>query len=59
MGIIDHNENYWEMSIEDMVTQGLRRNCSRSYFKLMHNKPFFNIPHSWKSMNFEIDIYHV
>lgn len=47
------------MSIEDMVTQGLRRSCSRSYFNLMHNKPCFNLPHFRESMNLEDDIYHV
>jgi hypothetical protein len=59
MGIIGHNEDYWEMSIDDMVIQGLRRSCSRSYFNFMHNKPCFNLPHSQESMNFDDDIYHV
>jgi hypothetical protein len=51
MGTIGHNEDYWEMSTKDRVTQGLPRNFNKSYFDLidefMHNELCFNPPHSF------------
>jgi hypothetical protein len=51
MGVIGHNEDYWEMSTEDRVTQGLPRSFNKPYFDLigefMHNRLCFNLPHSF------------
>ncbi len=62
MGITNHNEDYWEMSIKDRVTPRLPKSFNKSYFDLidefMHNSLCFNPPHSQDSMNLKDDIYH-
>lgn len=49
MGCINHNEDYWDMSIEGKASQGLPMNFNRLYFKLMdvfmNNRIWFNSPH--------------
>ncbi len=51
MGVIGYNEDYWEMSTKDKVTQGLHKSFNKSYFDLidefMHNRLCFNPPHSF------------
>ncbi len=49
MECINHNKDYWDMSIEDKASQGLPLNFNRLYFKLMdafmNNRLWFNYAH--------------
>jgi hypothetical protein len=50
-----HIEEYWEMSIKERTTQSLPKYFFKVYFELidsfMHNKTYFNPPHSRDFMN--------
>jgi len=58
--VTSHNENYWEMSIEDKLAQGLPKNFNKLYFDLihdfMHSRPCFNPLHSRDFMDPKDDI---
>jgi hypothetical protein len=44
-----HNEEYWDMFVEEKITQGLPKNFRKMFFEFinsfMSNKPCFNPPH--------------
>jgi len=60
--VTSHNEDYWEMSTKDRLAQGLFGSFIKSYFDLihdfMHNKPYFNLPHSQNLMDSKDEMYH-
>ncbi len=46
--VICHNEEYWNMSMKNKVSQGLSKNCSKVFFELidifMNSRPCFKPP---------------
>lgn len=56
-----HNEEYWDMFVEEKIIQGMPKNFRKMFFEFiksfMSNKPCFNPPHMQDFMNPNDNVY--